>query len=174
MKPVIPIEPVPQTVSLYEKRRKIQPRSVRGWFANWRWVMVWITQVVFYGLPWLPWNGRQSVLFDLAARRFYIFDLVLYPQDFIYLTGLLVLSAYGLFFFTAVGGQTIGKMATGIRVVSADDEPLDASSALWRTVSVALTMLTIGFGYLPALLGTDRRALHDRLARTRVVVRPPA
>lgn len=104
-KPVIPIEPVGPAVSLYEKRRKIQPRSVRGWFASWRWVFVWLTQVVFYGLPWLPWNGRQSVLFDLAARRFYIFDLVLYPQDFIYLTGLLVLSAYGLFFFTAVGGR---------------------------------------------------------------------
>ena len=103
---MIPIEPVAtQTVSLYEKRRKIQPRSVRGWFAGWRWVMVWVTQLVFYGLPWLPWNGRQAVLFDLGARRFYIFDLVLYPQDFIYLTGLLILSAYGLFFFTAVGGR---------------------------------------------------------------------
>lgn len=105
MKPVIPIEPVAPTVSLYEKRRKIQPRSVRGWFASWRWVLVWLTQAVFYGLPWLPWNNRQAVLFDLAARRFYIFDLVLYPQDFIYLTGLLVLSAYALFFFTAVGGR---------------------------------------------------------------------
>jgi cytochrome c oxidase accessory protein FixG len=105
VKRVIPIEPAAPAVSLYEKRRKIQPRSVRGWFASWRWVLVWLTQAVFYGLPWLPWNGRQSVLFDLAARRFYIFDLVLYPQDFIYLTGLLVLSAYGLFFFTAVGGR---------------------------------------------------------------------
>jgi len=67
--------------------------------------MVWLTQLVFYGLPWLPWNGRQAVLFDLGARRFYLFDLILYPQDFIYLTGLLILSAYGLFFFTAVGGR---------------------------------------------------------------------
>lgn len=95
----------PQGVSLYEKQKKVYPRSVNGWFAKWRWAMVWLTQALFYGLPWLPWNGRQAVLFDLAARRFYIFDLVLYPQDFIYLTGLLVLSAYGLFFFTAVGGR---------------------------------------------------------------------
>jgi len=117
---VIPIQPVPmaahagaavaspeagRTVSLYEKQKKIYPRSVRGWFAGWRWTMVWLTQLLFYGLPWLPWNGRQAVLFDLGARRFFIFDLVLYPQDFIYLTGLLVLSAYGLFFFTAVGGR---------------------------------------------------------------------
>jgi cytochrome c oxidase accessory protein FixG len=94
-----------QLVSLYEKQKKIYPRSVHGWFAGWRWLLVWLTQVAFYGLPWLPWNGRSAVLFDLAARRFYIFDLVLYPQDFIYLTGLLVLSAFGLFFFTTVAGR---------------------------------------------------------------------
>ncbi|CAG1018961.1 hypothetical protein BURC_03801 [Burkholderiaceae bacterium] len=103
---VIPIKAAePALVSLYEKQKKIYPRSVHGWFARWRWVMVWLTQIVFYGLPWLPWNGRQAVLFDLSARRFYIFDLVLYPQDFIYLTGILILSAYALFFFTAVGGR---------------------------------------------------------------------
>lgn len=94
-----------QSVSLYEKQKKIYPRSIHGWYARWRWVLVWATQLLFYGLPWLPWNGRQSVLFDLTARRFYIFDLVLYPQDFIYLTGLLVISAFSLFFFTAVAGR---------------------------------------------------------------------
>jgi cytochrome c oxidase accessory protein FixG len=66
---------------------------------------VWLTQIVFYGLPWLQWNARQAVLFDLEARRFYIFNLVLYPQDFIYLTGLLVISALALFLFTAVAGR---------------------------------------------------------------------
>jgi cytochrome c oxidase accessory protein FixG len=95
----------PRMVSLYQKQNKIYPRSVHGWFSQWRWLMVWLTQAVFYGLPWLPWNGRSAVLFDLAARRFYIFDLVLYPQDFIYLTGILVLCAYALFFFTALGGR---------------------------------------------------------------------
>jgi len=78
---------------------------VSGWFAGWRWALVWFTQLVFYGLPWLQWNGRQAVLFDLGARRFYIFGLVLYPQDFIYLTGLLIVSAYALFLFTAVAGR---------------------------------------------------------------------
>ncbi len=103
---VIPIQPMrPQGVSLYEKQKKIYPRSVQGTFARWRWAMVWLTQALFYGLPWLPWNGRQAVLFDLSARRFYVFDLVLYPQDFIYLTGLLVLAAFALFFVTAVGGR---------------------------------------------------------------------
>ena len=90
---------------LYEIRRKIYPRAVTGWFARWRWLLVWITQLIFYGLPWLSWNGRQAVLFDLEARRFYLFGTVLYPQDFIYLTGLLVISALALFLFTAVAGR---------------------------------------------------------------------
>ncbi|MEY4712160.1 MAG: hypothetical protein RIS88_1610 [Pseudomonadota bacterium] len=91
--------------SLYEAQRKIYPRSVTGRFVNWRWLLVGLTQVVFYGLPWLPWGERQAVLFDLAARRFYLFAYVLYPQDFIYLTGLLVISALSLFLFTAVAGR---------------------------------------------------------------------
>jgi polyferredoxin len=95
----------PVMVSLYEAHKKIYPRSVSGLFSNWRWLMVWITQLVFYGLPWLDWGQRQAVLFDLGARRFYIFNLVLYPQDFIYLTGLLVISALSLFLFTAVAGR---------------------------------------------------------------------
>ncbi len=93
------------TTSLYVAQEKIYPRSVAGRFANWRWGMVFLTQIVFYGLPWLEWGQRQAVNFDLGARRFYIFGLVLYPQDFIYLTGLLVISALSLFLFTAVAGR---------------------------------------------------------------------
>ncbi|HRA79751.1 MAG TPA: cytochrome c oxidase accessory protein CcoG, partial [Burkholderiaceae bacterium] len=89
-------------VALYEVRRKIYPRAVTGLFAGWRWALVWFTQLIFYGLPWLQWGDRPAVLFDLEARRFYLFGAVLYPQDFIYLTGLLVISALGLFLFTAV------------------------------------------------------------------------
>lgn len=92
-------------VSLYQSQKKIYPRSVEGLFVNWRWALVWFTQLIFYGLPWVQWNARQAVLFDLEARRFYIFNLVLYPQDFIYLTGLLVISALALFLFTAVAGR---------------------------------------------------------------------
>ena len=89
----------------YAAQQTIYPRSVSGLFSNWRWGMVWLTQIIFYGLPWLEWGERQAVLFDLASRRFYIFGLVLYPQDFIYLTGLLVISAFSLFLFTAVAGR---------------------------------------------------------------------
>ncbi len=92
-------------VSLYASHEKIYPRSVSGLFSNWRWGMVFLTQLVFYGVPWLEWGQRQAVLFDLGARRFYIFGLVLYPQDFIYLTGILVISALSLFLFTAVAGR---------------------------------------------------------------------
>ena len=74
--------------------------------------------------------------------------------------------------FTAVGGQTIGKMAARIRVVSADDGPLDAASALRRTVAGLVSAIPLGLGFLPALLGADRRALHDRIARTRVIALP--
>ncbi len=99
----IPLEVVQQ--SLYESRRKIHPRSVRGWFTGWRWAFVIATQLVFYGLPWLQWSGRQAVLFDLEARKFHLLGLVLWPQDVIYLAVLLVLSALALFLFTAVAGR---------------------------------------------------------------------
>ena len=92
-------------VSLYQKQKKIYSRAVSGLFATWRWSLVWFTQILFYGLPWLEWNQRQLVLFDLGARRFYIGPLVLYPQDFIFLTGILIISAYALFLFTAVAGR---------------------------------------------------------------------
>jgi cytochrome c oxidase accessory protein FixG len=106
--PIVPLAATPdsgETQSLYEAQKKIYPRAVTGRFAQWRWGFVWLTQIVFYGLPWFDWGERQAVLFDLAARRFYIFGWVLYPQDFIYLTGLLVISALSLFLFTAVAGR---------------------------------------------------------------------
>lgn len=107
-KKIIPITPVAeqsQNVSLYAAQKKIHPRSISGFFSKWRWFFVAFTQILFYGLPWLEWGQRQIVLFDLEARRFYIFGLVLYPQDFIYLTGLLIISALSLFLFTAVAGR---------------------------------------------------------------------
>jgi cytochrome c oxidase accessory protein FixG len=96
-------EPVEQ--ALYEVRRRIYPRAVTGRFATARWLVVLLTQLVFYGTPWLTWNGRQAVLFDLAGRKFYIFGLVFWPQDVVYLTILLVICAYSLFLFTAVAGR---------------------------------------------------------------------
>ncbi|WP_414707580.1 cytochrome c oxidase accessory protein CcoG [Rhodoferax sp. UBA5149] len=103
--PLLPEDSQGVMVSLYASHEKIYPRSVSGLFSNWRWATVFLTQLVFYGVPWLEWGQRQAVLFDLGTRRFYIFGLLLYPQDFIYLAGLLVISALSLFLFTAVAGR---------------------------------------------------------------------
>jgi cytochrome c oxidase accessory protein FixG len=137
-----PGKPAVQIVSLYQKQATIQARSVKGWYANWRRVLVVLTQAVFYGLPWLAWNGRQAMLFDLAARRFYIGGLVLYPQDFIYLTGLLVVCAYSLFFFTAIGGR------------------------LWCGYACPQTV------YTEIFMGIERRLEGDRSARLRLDATP--
>ncbi|WP_397475705.1 cytochrome c oxidase accessory protein CcoG [Pusillimonas sp.] len=91
--------------ALTDVRNKVYPRSVSGIFARWRIVMVFVTQIIFYGLPWLQWQGRQAVLFDLGARKFYLFGMVLWPQDVVYLAVLLVLSAFALFLFTAMAGR---------------------------------------------------------------------
>ena len=71
--------------------------------------------------------------------------------------------------FTAMGGQTIGKMAMQIRVVSADNRTLSGAAALRRTLASLVSVVTVGLGYLPGLVGRDRRAIHDRLAGSRVV-----
>ena len=107
---VIPINPEPpaggpEYVSMFASEKKVYSRSISGVFSRWRWIMVFLTQLFFYGMPWLQWGERQMLLFDLEARRFYLFGLVLYPQDFIYLTGLLIISALALFLFTAVAGR---------------------------------------------------------------------
>ena len=92
-------------IALFENQKKIYPRAISGYYANVRWFMVWFTQVLFYGTAWLTWNDRQAVLFDLAARKFYIFGLVFWPQDFIYLAVTLIISALLLFLVTAIAGR---------------------------------------------------------------------
>jgi cytochrome c oxidase accessory protein FixG len=91
--------------SLYAKRQKIYAREVHGLFAGLRVAAVVALLGIYYGLPWVRWNDRQAVLFDLPARKFYIFDWVFWPQDFFYLALLLIIAAYALFFFTAVAGR---------------------------------------------------------------------
>ncbi|MCC2973678.1 cytochrome c oxidase accessory protein CcoG [Massilia sp. IC2-476] len=97
--------PKEAVIRMYAAREEIYPREIKGWYASLRWACVWLTQLLFYGLPWIELHGRQAVLFDLASRKFYLFGLVLWPQDFIYLAALLILCAYGLFLVTAVAGR---------------------------------------------------------------------
>jgi cytochrome c oxidase accessory protein FixG len=98
-----PIQNIEQ--ALYAKREKIFPRQVHGWFARLRLLGVSVLMGIYYGLPWVTWGDRQAVLFDLPARKFHIFGLAFWPQDFIYLTSLLIIAALALFFFTALAGR---------------------------------------------------------------------
>jgi cytochrome c oxidase accessory protein FixG len=94
-----------KVILLYQSQKKIYAKSTAGRFTNLRVFMVLFTQAIFYGLAWLPWNDRQAELFDLNARKFYIFDWIFWPQDILYLTLILIVSAYALFFVTAIAGR---------------------------------------------------------------------
>jgi cytochrome c oxidase accessory protein FixG len=89
----------------YKKREKIFPREVKGPFTRLRYIAMFVLLGLYYFLPYLRWGDRQAVLFDLPARKFYIFNLTFWPQDFIYLSALLIISALALFFFTALAGR---------------------------------------------------------------------
>ena len=91
--------------ALYKKREKIYPREVKGIFANLRNGAMVFLLGLYYALPWLNWDGHQSVLFDLPARKFYIFSWTFWPQDFFFLSMLLIAAALALFFFTALAGR---------------------------------------------------------------------
>ena len=90
---------------LYAKHKKVYPREVHGMFANLRVLGVVALLGLYYGVAWLQWNGHQAVLFDLPARKFYIFGLTFWPQDFFYFAWLLIIAALALFFFTALAGR---------------------------------------------------------------------
>lgn len=90
---------------LYVKRKKVFSKKVSGRFNNLRVLSVWLLLGLYYGLPWISWNGQQAVLFDLPARKFHLFGLTFFPQDFIFLTLLLIIAAMALFFFTTVAGR---------------------------------------------------------------------
>jgi len=91
--------------NLYESAPKIYPREIDGRFQRLRTLAVWVLLGLFYLMPWLNWDGRQAVLFDLPARKFYILGLSFWPQDFVFLALLLMIAAFALFFFTALAGR---------------------------------------------------------------------
>jgi cytochrome c oxidase accessory protein FixG len=91
--------------SLYAEHTKIYPREVSGYFTRLRMLSVVVLLGIYYLLPFVQWGDRQALLFDLPARKFYIFGLTLWPQDFIYLAALLIMAGLSLFFFTALVGR---------------------------------------------------------------------
>ncbi|MBT8075112.1 MAG: cytochrome c oxidase accessory protein CcoG, partial [Gammaproteobacteria bacterium] len=91
--------------SLYRKDPKVYPRDVTGKFARLRKLAVFVLLGLYYFVPWFNWGGHQAVLFDLPARKFYILGLTFWPQDFIFLTLMLIIAGLSLFFVTAVAGR---------------------------------------------------------------------
>jgi cytochrome c oxidase accessory protein FixG len=95
----------PRSAALYQSAKKIYPREIKGRFATLSNIATYVLLGLFYVVPWLAWDDRQAILFDLPARKFYLLGLTLWPQDFLYLALLLIIAAISLFFFTAIGGR---------------------------------------------------------------------
>ena len=95
---------------LYASRVKVYPKLVHGNFRRLKWLVMAVTLAIYYITPWLRWDRGpdlpdQAVLLDFPARRFYFFFLEIWPQEFYYVTGLLVLASLGLFLVTSVAGR---------------------------------------------------------------------
>lgn len=106
------VEPVnaKETRPLYESRQKVYPKRVYGTFRSVKWVLMSVTLGIYYGLPWLRWNRGpnlpdQAFLLDFAHQRLYFGPLEIWAQEFYYITGILVISALGLFLVTSVAGR---------------------------------------------------------------------
>ncbi len=94
---------------LYAARTPIHPRSVQGRFRQLKWAILVLAYGVYYLLPWLRWERvtapNQAILFDIPGRRFFVFDLVVHPQDMLWLAGLLMIAAWTLFLATGIVGR---------------------------------------------------------------------
>ncbi|RVQ55053.1 cytochrome c oxidase accessory protein CcoG [Sinorhizobium meliloti] len=95
---------------LYEKRRKIFPKRAEGRFRRFKWLVMLVTLGIYYLTPWIRWDRGahapdQAVLIDLAARRFYFFFIEIWPQEFFFVAGLLVMAGFGLFLVTSAVGR---------------------------------------------------------------------
>lgn len=93
----------------FQQRIEIFPRSVRGRYRSIKTAILVLAYSVYFLLPWLRWSrdvgAQQAVLFDIEARRFYVFDLVVYAQDIFWLAGILIIGAFLLFFVTGLAGR---------------------------------------------------------------------
>ena len=101
----IDTKPKKQVIDLYEKSERIYVRAYKGIYRNLRNIMAWVLLLMYFVTPWLSWDDRQAVLFDLPARQFHVFFLTFWPQDFALLSGLLILFAFALFLVTVFAGR---------------------------------------------------------------------
>ena len=107
--PVHDITPPPEGsgdyVDLYASREKIHTRAFKGLFRTLRMASGAVLLCIFFGTVWLSRNGHQAVWWNLPERKFYIFGATFWPQDFILLSGILIVAAFGLFFITVYAGR---------------------------------------------------------------------
>lgn len=101
----IPVPPKEKTVELYASRKKIYVKEITGFFQNIRSVSLWMLMVLYFSTCWIQVDGAQIVLFDLPARKFHLFGTTFWPQDFVLLSWLLIICAFGLFFVTTMFGR---------------------------------------------------------------------
>jgi cytochrome c oxidase accessory protein FixG len=96
--------------SLYEARKGVYPKKVDGFFRRFKWTIMAVTLAIYYGTPWIRWDRGpyapdQAVLVDLAHRRFYMFQIEIWPHEFYYVAGLLIMAGIGLFLLTSAVGR---------------------------------------------------------------------
>jgi cytochrome c oxidase accessory protein FixG len=96
---------VTKSVELYASRKKIYVKQIEGFFQRIRTVSLWALMAMYFAICWINVNGQQLVLFDLPARKFHIFGMTFWPQDFVLLSVLLIICAFGLFFITTLFGR---------------------------------------------------------------------
>lgn len=159
-----------QVIEFYAAHKKVYSRKSKGRYTNLRILFVLATQLFFFCVPWLNINGRQAFLLDIATRKFYIFGITIWPQDLFYLTGLLICSALGLFWWTSIAGRLwcgyacpqtvyteimiwIDRLFEGDRQkqIKLDKAPLSAKKAGIKTakyITIILFCLWTGFTFI--------------------------
>jgi len=103
-------EAKPASDKLYAAREPVFPRAVDGFYRRLKWWLMGATLAIYYVTPWIRWDRGahlpdQAVLVDLARRRFFFFWIEIWPQEFYYVAGLLIMAGLGLFLFTSVLGR---------------------------------------------------------------------
>ena len=105
-----PVDGLTQPGQFFEPRKKVFPKPVDGSFRRLKWAIMAVTLAIYYVTPWLRWDRGayapdQAVLVDIANRRFYMFSIEIWPHEFYYVAGLLVMAGIGLFLVTSAVGR---------------------------------------------------------------------
>ncbi|MGE8133569.1 cytochrome c oxidase accessory protein CcoG [Novosphingobium subterraneum] len=97
-------------IGLYEKRKGVFPKAINGPFRRFKWLVMIVCLGIYWGTPWIRWDRGpyapdQAVLIDLAHRRFFMFDIEIWPHEFYFVAGLLIMAGIGLFLVTSAVGR---------------------------------------------------------------------